>query len=136
MKDYLSREERENLIAMIGFGEWLENRMQETTDRRVLKWIRTAKTYLSKSAEELAMQVSPTQKYTIVRQAKDYTLEMYPNITLATLKKKDIYHIATLAREKCLVCGEPSKDCELRQILRRLNIKGEGGGECEYDELL
>lgn len=128
--------ERENLIAMIGFGEWLERRTKNMKNKKALKWIRTAKTYLRKAADELAMEVGENQRNTILRQAKDYTLEMNPNITLATMKKSDIYYLTAIAREKCLVCAEHPRDCELKEILQRLNIKGEGTGECEYDELL
>lgn len=135
MKGYLNRQERENLIAMVGFGEWLEKRTKNMKNKEALKWIRTAKTFLQKAADELAMEVGENQKRTILRQARDYTLEMNPNVSLSKLKKTDIYYLASIAREKCLVCTEKNhENCDLRQVLKRLDIQGEGHGKCEYDE--
>jgi hypothetical protein len=57
MKEYLNRKERENLIAMIGFGECLERRTQDMTNKDALKWIRSAKTFLGKAVDVRLVEI-------------------------------------------------------------------------------
>lgn len=132
---YLSRNEKLNIIAICGFADWLNTYIPHIKDKNIKKWLKTAQTYLNKAWNERVKDLPYNQGIILLNMAKQYEMEFIPRFKPKDkINKHDIYALAEYAQmNTCLTCQNQTGECELRELLKRLGIKGINQSGCPYD---
>mgnify|MGYP001392144299 CR=1 FL=1 len=135
----VSKAQKLNIVALSSYAEWLNKPINEIQDKVVRKYLKTAQTYLFKAFNYQINSFDKSEKWSevqsILRLARDFDIELVPQITGYKLNNNDIYLLADIARiNTCLTC-ETSEGgvCELKNILQTLNIKGDNEDGCPYN---
>jgi len=133
--EYMSRTEKLNIIAICGFAAWLNTYIPYVKDANIRKWLKTAQTFLNKAWNERVKNLPYEQGMSLIKLAGQYEMEFRPQMKSASqIDINDVFALAQCAqRSKCITCEDPNSECELRELLQSLGIKGTSRTGCPYD---
>lgn len=140
MKDYVNRADRDRIVAVVSIGDWLGRQAEITTKNKELrKYLKTAATFTMKALDCLANSVPTGAWDRVLKHADNYHLSLIPKekakVKVASLSVDDIYILADFALAGyCWQCGEDPQSCELREVLKRLDIPKAREEICEYKQ--
>lgn len=132
---YISKEEKLNILAVIGFEQWLDTYIPHVKDKQIKQWLKTAKTYLNKAWEARIKNLDIEQAMSMIKLAKQYKIDIMPKtMNYTQFDSNDIMILVSCAQKaKCITCENPEGECELKEVLQHLGIQGTSSGACPYD---